>query len=449
MSNSHNGTLTPWISRVPHHWKVGRLGHVADISFSNVDKHTLDGEVQVALCNYTDVYKNGRITSALDFMQATALPREIKKFQLRTGDVLATKDSEDPLDIAISALVAEDLPGVLCGYHLALLRPDERILHGPFLAWVQSSKEVLSQYEAQAVGVTRFALGQPAFKTALIPLPPVDEQYQIAAYLDEQTGKIDRLMALRRRQIELLKEQRALIIQQAVTRGLDPSAPMRPSGLPWLGGIPKHWEVKRLKYVTPQVTVGIVINPSSHYVESGVPALRSLNVRPGELTAEELVFISEESHRLLSKSAIYRDDIVVVRTGQPGTAAVVHERFDNANCIDLIIIRSSKQFLSAYVELLLNTNFSKYQFESDSDGAIQQHFNIQTAKNLWLVLPPIDEQTKILAFIEQERAQLEGVVQAYDRQLELLTEYRAALIHETVTGQRPVGAAPPISEAAT
>ncbi len=106
-----------------------------------MDKHTVEGEQPVQLCNYVDVYKNERITDALAFMEATAEPREIKRFQIRRHDVLATKDSETPDDIAIAALVADDLPGVLCGYHLAMIRPRSTSVYGPFIAWVNASKQ--------------------------------------------------------------------------------------------------------------------------------------------------------------------------------------------------------------------------------------------------------------------------------------------------------------------
>ena len=151
---------------------------------------------------------------------------------------------------------------------------------------------------------------------------------------------------------------------------------------------------------------------------------------------DDLVYISEASHRLLAKSAIYQGDIVAVRTGQPGTTAVVDERFNNTNCIDLIIIRRSSRFASAYLEKILNSDFSKSQFDSGSDGAIQQHFNIQTAKNLIILLPPLDEQNEILSFIQRESEKTQRLLSAYSRQLDLLAEYRAALIHECVTGQR-------------
>lgn len=183
--------LAPWTELVPRDWQICRLDSVADVLFSNVDKHTIEGETPVLLCNYVDVYKNERITGVLDFMEASAEPREIEKFQIRRGDVLATKDSEEADDIAIPALVAEELPGVICGYHLALIRPRSIRITGEFLAWLHRSKQFRAQYEAKAVGVTRFGLSQYAFRSALIPVPPMPEQVRINRYLDNSCAAID------------------------------------------------------------------------------------------------------------------------------------------------------------------------------------------------------------------------------------------------------------------
>lgn len=187
--------LAPWIETIPDGWRYGRLDSVADVLFSNVDKHTFEDEVAVRLCNYVDVYKNDRITGSLDFMEATAEQREIDKFQIRIGDVLVTKDSEESDDIAIPALVVEDLPGVICGYHLALIRPRSKKITGDFLAWLHRSKQFRAQYEAKAVGVTRFGLSQYAFRSALIPIPPIEEQIRINKYLDKTCAAIDSVAA--------------------------------------------------------------------------------------------------------------------------------------------------------------------------------------------------------------------------------------------------------------
>ena len=151
--------LAPWTEALPPDWRTTRLDAVADVLFSNVDKHTIEGEVPVRLCNYVDVYNNERITGALDFMEASAEPREIKKFQIRPGDTLATKDSEEPDDIAIPALVVEELPGVLCGYHLALIRPRLSTVSGPF-SNVASFMQVLPR-PVRSQGSRRNALWTP------------------------------------------------------------------------------------------------------------------------------------------------------------------------------------------------------------------------------------------------------------------------------------------------
>jgi type I restriction enzyme S subunit len=223
-------TLAPWIEAVPLDWQVCRLDSVADIMFSNVDKHTIEGEIPVRLCNYVDVYKNERITSVIDFMEASAEQREIEKFQIRQGDVLATKDSEEADDIAIPALVAEDLPGVICGYHLALIRPRSKRITGDFLAWLHRSKQFRAQYEAKAVGVTRFGLSQYAFRSALIPVPSIEEQVRINRYLDQSCAAIDSVAAVTKpkddavqsngilnQQMRTLRAYRNSIIHECVT----------------------------------------------------------------------------------------------------------------------------------------------------------------------------------------------------------------------------------------
>jgi type I restriction enzyme S subunit len=131
-----------WVGDIPEHWQVHRLKHIASVQFSSVDKHSIDGEEPVRLCNYVEVYYNDFIKEGLEFMSATATRSEAARFQLRHGDVLVTKDSEAWDDIAVPAYVAEQLDGVLCGYHLAHIRTDLRKLLGEYLFRAFSSSSV-------------------------------------------------------------------------------------------------------------------------------------------------------------------------------------------------------------------------------------------------------------------------------------------------------------------
>lgn len=235
----------PWLGRVPAHWEVTRLKLASDIFPSNVDKKSAEGEQPVSLCNYTDVYYNDVILAGMQFMEATASDDQITKLTLRAGDVIITKDSETPDDIARSAHVPIDLPGVVCGYHLSMVRPSRRA-SGGFIKRYFDAASSRAYFHVSANGLTRVGLGQYAVDNAPIALPPIDEQVAIAAFLDRETAKIDALVAEQERLIALLKEKRQAVISHAVTKGLNPDAPMKDSGIEWLGEIPAHWEVRSI-----------------------------------------------------------------------------------------------------------------------------------------------------------------------------------------------------------
>ena len=209
-----------WLGDVPEHWQTRRLRTVADMRVSNVDKHTNEDESPVRLCNYVDVYKNERITEDIPFMHASASPDEIERFRLIRNDVIITKDSETWDDIGVPALVEYSATDLVCGYHLAILRPTE-IVHGPFLARALQSETVCRQFHVGAKGVTRYGLAQNAIQDALIPLPPLREQKVIAKQLDQDTKAIDVTKKAAHQQIELMQEYRTRLIADAVTGKID------------------------------------------------------------------------------------------------------------------------------------------------------------------------------------------------------------------------------------
>lgn len=162
-------------------WKKVRLKEIAEILVSNVDKKSNPKETAVMLCNYTDVYYNDYITGSINFMQATAKKSEIQKFQLKKGDVVVTKDSETPGDIAIPALVDEDIENLVCGYHLAIIRPRRKLAVGDFLAALFSMPETRYYFFTLANGATRFGLNISSIQNARFNVPDIEEQKAISA----------------------------------------------------------------------------------------------------------------------------------------------------------------------------------------------------------------------------------------------------------------------------
>jgi len=210
-----------WLGEVPEGWNVRKLKHIASVKFSNVDKKTEEGEHPVYLCNYVDVYYNDYITSNLDLMKATASVAEIQKFTLGGGDILITKDSESWDDIAIPAYVSSDINNVLCGYHLAQIRPNISLSDGEYLFRSFYARGINDQFRVAATGVTRYGLGKYWLDNSLFLVPPLSEQRAIAAFLDRETGRIDTLTTKVHESISKLREYRTALISAAVTGKID------------------------------------------------------------------------------------------------------------------------------------------------------------------------------------------------------------------------------------
>ena len=214
-----------WLGDIPADWEVKRLKFLALVRISNVDKIVSEEEISISLCNYTDVYYNNVITSDLAFMQGSATIAEIERFKLRHDQVILTKDSESWDEIGIPAYVPHDLTGVVCGYHLAVITPDNEHLSGRYLSWLCRSESLNGQFKIAANGVTRFALGLYGIKNAEVFTPPLAVQEHIADYLDEQTAQIDHTVTKVQASVGLLREYRAALITAAVTGKLETRLP--------------------------------------------------------------------------------------------------------------------------------------------------------------------------------------------------------------------------------
>ena len=228
-------------------WREVPLTSVADIRFSSVNKVSQPGEEPVRLCNYTDVYNNDYVTADMDFMRATATKSEIERFGLQVGDVIITKDSETPDDIGIPTVVDTTAPDLVCGYHLALLRPKQDEVDPTFLAKQLAHHRIARYFGQQANGTTRYGLSTAAISNAPLHLPRPENQRAASALMrmvDVQIAQTESLIAK-------LKQVRAGMLHDLLSYGLDEHGQLRdPIAHPEqfkdspLGLIPREWDYK-------------------------------------------------------------------------------------------------------------------------------------------------------------------------------------------------------------
>ena len=418
-----------WLGKVPDHWDVKRLKNICRVFPSNVDKKAYDGETPVLLCNYTDVYYHDSITSEMEFMAATASSDQIAKFMLRAGDTIITKDSETADDIAISAYVPMDLPQVVCGYHLSMVRPMPAT-DGAFVKRFFDSIYAKSCFAVRANGLTRFGLGQYELDNVVLPVPALAEQAHIAAFLDRETAKIDGLVGEQRRLIELLKEKRHAVISHAVTQGLNPNAPMKPSGIEWLGDVPEHWEVTRIANVFHEVA------------EAGTDELPILSVSIHHGVSDKEIN-EEDMDRKVTRSddkskykQVAPGDLVynMMRAWQGGFGTVTIAGMVSPA---YVVARPHKALETAYIEHLLRTPQAIEQVRRQSRGVTDFRLRLywDEFKNLQVTLPPQEEAIAICANISEMEERFGALSAGCQESISLLQERRTALISAAVTGQ--------------
>ena len=405
-------------------WPVQRLKFVASVMPSNVDKLTDPDHIPVRLCNYVDVYKYDRITGDMEFMPASAAPAQITRFALRGGDVLITKDSETPDDIAVPAYVDSSAAGVVCGYHLALLRPIAGRTIGRYLFWAICSRSVSSAFSARAQGITRFGLTVGAMGDVPIPLPPTAEQRAIADFLDRETAKIDALIATQARLIALLDEKRQATITHAVTKGLDPTAPMKESGVEWLRDIPRNWALMAVKRVA-MLKSGDTISADSVVSDGTYPVYGGNGFR-GYTDR----FTHEGNYLLIGRQGALCGNINYA-SGQ---------FWASEHAIVVTLTKTVSQAWLGYVLMAMDLN--RYSL-----SAAQPGLSVETIKNLLIPLPPPAEQRAIEDFLDRNIASIDGLRHKSQQVIQRLRERRTALITAAVTGQVDVSH-PAITEAA-
>lgn len=409
------------------------LRHVADVLVSNVDKKTVSGERAVRLCNYTDVYYKACITPDLDFMSASATLAQVAKFTLRGGDSVITKDSETASDIAVGAYVPAELPGVLCGYHLALIRPRMGAVDPAYLGWALQSTFMREQFTARASGVTRYGLTYEAIQGARVPFGvPRSQQLRIADFLDDQVTRIDAAITARLDQISGLQERQSGALQRVLLLPDDRLVMLRRLGVTLTTG--------------PFGTAFA----ASQYVDVGVPMINPVHIVHGVLHPSPSHSVSEATASTLRRHRLGSGDIVTGRKGDLGRSAVIASHQAGWLCgSDAIAIRPdadrlSSEFLNAYLHL----SVVRQDLLARSLAATMPSLNEDMLLSVPVPVLGIQEQELRAAQANKVAASHRSLVRSCTYAATLLQERKRALITAAVTGEFDVSTAGPRAAAA-
>ena len=384
-----------------------------------------------------DVYANDYLTSALlDFMPATASPSEIERFALYAGDVVITKDSETPDDIGVPAVIVEDIDGLVCGYHLALIRPKANV-HPTFLAKQLASALTIRYFAANATGSTRFGLAIGIIEKLDVPTPPITEQSKIAEVLSTVDRAIEQTEAL------IAKQQRIKtgLMQDLFTRGIDEHGNLRSEQTHEfkdspLGRIPVEWESASLVEFVPSAEYGI----STSLGESGYPVLRMNNLLDAEAELSDLKFTDAP----VPKHLWLRDgDVLFNRTNSwehVGRTGIWRGQIESATFASYLVRLNPHpdKLLPEMLNFWLNWERIQIAMRRQATPAVQQvNINPTNLRSIPAAFPRnLDEQAAITARISA----VWEVFDAYREHLYKLKSMKAGLMQDLLTGDRRVTA---------
>jgi type I restriction enzyme S subunit len=297
---------------------------------------------------------------------------------------------------------------------------------------VLAAKPIL---ESMGRGSTFKELAKDDLEGFELGVPSPTEQASIAAFLDRETTKIDALVVKKERLIELLQEKRAALIMQAVTKGLDPNAPMKDSGVEWLGEIPAHWDTRPLSQLLSRITYGFT-NPMP-VVEEGPYMLTALDIGDGEILYETARRTTEEAfeRNLTDKSRPRAADILVTKDGTLGRVAVADGR---RVCINqsVALLRFDPNSVSIdFVQNALRSAVFQERMAFEAGGTTIKHIYISRLAKMHVPIPPRDAQDEISAFIARRRTQIDSLAHRVRDGIECLKQFRTALISAAVTGK--------------
>ena len=414
-------TKAGWI---PEEWELVHIGQCAEVLFSNVDKKSNDNELPVKLCNYTDVYYNKLITNNLDFMRATATKLEIEKFSVKKGDVIITKDSETADDIAVPAFVVEKLDNVLCGYHLALIRPNNSVLLGEYLSKFFQLHTVRHYFSTLANGVTRFGLTTQTTLRAQVPLPPLPEQKKIAEILSAWDSAVKQRGKLINAKTKLKKA----LMQQLLTgkRRFNEFVKTPKKQITSYGVIPADWDYPKIGNIAKELS-------DRNTASKAMPVL-SCTKYDGLVESLKYfgrqIFSKDTSTYKVVKRWQFAYATNHIEEGSIGILDFLNEGL--VSPMYTVFQTKEDKVHTPFLYKVLKTELYRHIFEVNTSGSINRRGSLRWKhfSQIHIPLPSVEEQKKIFECI----VTCEREIKLLEKQAKSLKKQKKGLMQKLLTG---------------
>jgi len=315
-----------------------------------------------------------------------------------------------------------------------VMPPSETIYNKYLFYWLFATRDEIINLSS---GGGQPNVNQEKISSLKISAPPLPEQKQIARFLDHETGKIDALIEKQQALIALLKEKRQAVISHAVTKGLNPDAKMKDSGVEWLGEVPEHWEVRTVSRASNKITNGYVGPTRDILVDSGVSYVQATHIKRGKVYFDDAYFVRKTWSDAHAKSILVKGDVLIVQTGAgTGDIGLVSDDEVGFNCHALIIVAPDQSVITGdYLSMVFQSQYGFSVLYSIRTGGMHPHLNCGEVQYVKLPIPPLDEQAEIISFIYQQIQRFDYLVLKAESAIELMQERRTALISAAVTGK--------------
>ena len=432
------GSDIEWLGYIPVNWNIHSLKRVLSTPITDGPHETpILYDEGIPFVSAESV-KGGVIN--LDYKRGYISLEDHKRFQRKVSpkkeDIFIVKSGATTGNVGLA--ITDQVFDIWSP--LALVRGDSSVVEQEFLYYLLLSNIFRVQVEQGWSYGTQQNISMKTLGNIKIIVPPLEEQKIIIKYLHNKCTQIDTIIAKEQSVIEKMQEYKKAIITQAITRGLNSSAKMKKTGFEWIGMIPKHWNVKKIKYLTSKIGSGKTPKGGSDiYVDEGVLFIRSQNVYDGYFDLSSAVFISHEIDCTMSNTRVYREDVLLNITGGSIGRSCLYESDELANVNQHVcIIRCNSQMRPKFMQYFWNSSIGKTSIDIYQSGANREGLNFFGIGNTVVPTPELYEQDKIISYLDDKCDSIDRVISQKLTIIDTLAEYKRSLIYEVVTGKKEV-----------